>query len=284
MSTFHLPIKGDLRSLISQLRSLEGSSIEQAWLTEHHGPQAIINNPLLLIAHLAAQLPSLRFGTAVLPVRSWDIGRMIEDLSMLETVASGRFCIGLGARPAGSQPMQDDALRLEDAVRRVKEVIGPARTLMSTVSYDGWVNAAEAGCGVIGSPPIFGDAFARNRRAYCSALSASDQPRIARSVYVLVSDTPRKVMTPSFFIDESELSKLSESPGQAPSNSEKRLSSRLIAGPADVVERSLRALFQSGTTDLMCCLDIPNVSSQVKRHTLEVLSDIATRLADPNPA
>ncbi|MEM8767200.1 MAG: LLM class flavin-dependent oxidoreductase [Pseudomonadota bacterium] len=273
LSTFHLPLHQDHDLFMMQLEAVAAAGIEQVWFTEHHTPQSLINNPLMFIASLMHRLPTLSFGTAVLPVRLWDLDRLVEDLRLIEALHPGRTHIGLGARPAGSQPEADDEAKLIEAIAAVRAIVGETRVWTSTVAEAGWAFAAEQRCGVLASPPLEDETVPARCAIHRSLQGGNRDLQFARVVYVIVSERPAEVLTPSFFISAEELTALGR--GQVPpATAADRLSSRLIAGTEAAVLEQFEVLAESGVSHALCCLDLPGMNGAVRQRTVETLGEI----------
>lgn len=77
---------------------------ESAWLLEHHFSDYYPTpSPLLHMAHIAAHCPGLGLGTSVLVTPWYHPLRLAEEISMLNSMTSGRLHLGLGRGTAKSE-------------------------------------------------------------------------------------------------------------------------------------------------------------------------------------
>ena len=84
---------------------------DAVWLVEHHFSDYYPTpNPLMFLSHLAAAVPGMGLGTAVMVLPWYDPVRFAEDVAMLANLAKGPLCIGMGR---GTAKLEYDALRID---------------------------------------------------------------------------------------------------------------------------------------------------------------------------
>jgi alkanesulfonate monooxygenase SsuD/methylene tetrahydromethanopterin reductase-like flavin-dependent oxidoreductase (luciferase family) len=91
-------IAGLLDELAAEARAAEAAGFDAVLLPEFHqarGAGAVVS-PLLVLAHLAAEAPGIRVGTAVLAGPLHHPVRLAEDAIMLDHLTRGRLVLGLG--------------------------------------------------------------------------------------------------------------------------------------------------------------------------------------------
>ncbi|MGE0700443.1 MAG: LLM class flavin-dependent oxidoreductase [Hyphomicrobiaceae bacterium] len=99
------------REAIADAQYAQRLGYESVWLVEHHFSDYYPTpNPLMLLSHLAAAVPGMGLGTAVMVLPWYDPVRFAEDLAMLANVATGPLHIGMGR---GTAKLEYDALRID---------------------------------------------------------------------------------------------------------------------------------------------------------------------------
>ena len=84
---------------------------DAVWLVEHHFSDYYPTpNPLMFLSHLAAAVPGMGLGTAVMVLPWYDPVRFAEDVAMLANLAKGPLYIGMGR---GTAKLEYDALRID---------------------------------------------------------------------------------------------------------------------------------------------------------------------------
>jgi len=146
------------------------------WVIEHHFSDYYPTpNPLLLLAHVAAQCPGFGLGTAVLVLPWYNPLRLAEDIAMLQLLSSGPLHLGIGR---GTAKFEYDALGIpmEEARERFHECWDIIRTALAggKFTYDGKYNKIEV---PIELRPHLGD---RRPRFYGAVSSPSSSSIMAR--------------------------------------------------------------------------------------------------------
>ena len=98
-----------------------GLGYESAWFLEHHFTDYFPTpSPMLFMAHVAARLPALGLGTAVLVTPWYHPIRFAEEVAMLSVLARSELHLGLGR---GTAKLEYDAwgIDMEEARERFKE-------------------------------------------------------------------------------------------------------------------------------------------------------------------
>ena len=84
---------------------------DAVWIVEHHFSDYYPTpNPLMFLSHLAAAVPGMGLGTAVMVLPWYDPVRFAEDVAMLANLATGPLHIGMGR---GTAKLEYDALRID---------------------------------------------------------------------------------------------------------------------------------------------------------------------------
>jgi len=84
---------------------------DSAWFLEHHfSDYHPTPSPLLLMSHVAARLPDLSLGTAVLVLPWYHPLRLAEDIAMLNSLTRGTLHLGIGR---GTARMEYDAYNVD---------------------------------------------------------------------------------------------------------------------------------------------------------------------------
>ncbi|MFV0295264.1 MAG: LLM class flavin-dependent oxidoreductase [Hyphomicrobiaceae bacterium] len=94
---------------------------EAVWTVEHHFSDYYPTpNPLMFLSHLAAAVPGIGLGSAVMVLPWYDPVRFAEDVAMLASLARGPLYIGMGR---GTAKLEYDALRIDmnEARERFRE-------------------------------------------------------------------------------------------------------------------------------------------------------------------
>jgi len=109
------------RAAVVDARFAQELGYDSVWLVEHHFSDYYPTpNPLMMLSHLAASVPGMGLGTAVMVLPWYDPVRFAEDVAMLATLSEGRLDIGMGR---GTAKLEYDALRvpMEEARERFRE-------------------------------------------------------------------------------------------------------------------------------------------------------------------
>ena len=98
------------REAIADARLAQDLGFDAVWLVEHHFSDYYPTpNPLMFLSHLAAAVPGMDLGTAVMVLPWYDPVRFAEDVAMLSTLTTGELSIGMGR---GTAKLEYDALRV----------------------------------------------------------------------------------------------------------------------------------------------------------------------------
>lgn len=113
------------------IRALPGFGYTDVWSSETNGPDAF--TPLALAS---AWEPTLRLGTAIVPVFTRGPALLAMSAAALADAAPGRFVLGLGA---SSPAIVTDwnGLAFEAAYRRTRDVLRAVRTALAGERVDG---------------------------------------------------------------------------------------------------------------------------------------------------
>jgi alkanesulfonate monooxygenase SsuD/methylene tetrahydromethanopterin reductase-like flavin-dependent oxidoreductase (luciferase family) len=91
------PVEGKMTTQAERYRLIVESAVkaesvgfERVGLGEHHFTGHILPSPLLLLAAIAARTRTIRLGTSVTQLAALDPLRVVEDLSTLDVLSSGR--------------------------------------------------------------------------------------------------------------------------------------------------------------------------------------------------
>lgn len=107
---------------VDLIKLLDDIGFDEAWFGEHHsGGVELINDPMLFIAHVAAQTKTIRLGTGVISLPYHNPLWIADRLSLLDHLTRGRVMLGVGpgalatdAAMIGIQPHeQRDALDVD---------------------------------------------------------------------------------------------------------------------------------------------------------------------------
>jgi alkanesulfonate monooxygenase SsuD/methylene tetrahydromethanopterin reductase-like flavin-dependent oxidoreductase (luciferase family) len=99
------------REAISDARHAQDIGFDAVWLVEHHFSDYYPTpNPLMFLSHLAAAVPGMDLGTAVMVLPWYDPVRFAEDVAMLQSLTTGNLHLGLGR---GTAKLEYDAMRVD---------------------------------------------------------------------------------------------------------------------------------------------------------------------------
>lgn len=125
----HLPVNYNptyaLQRDVEIVQLMDAIGFDEAWFGEHHsGGAEPIGDPMLFIAHVAAQTKHIRLGTGVVSLPYHNPLWVADRLAMLDHLTRGRVMLGLGpgalatdAGMIGIHPSQQrDALEQDTAV------------------------------------------------------------------------------------------------------------------------------------------------------------------------
>ncbi|MGE0766016.1 MAG: LLM class flavin-dependent oxidoreductase [Hyphomicrobiaceae bacterium] len=99
------------REAIIDAQHAQQLGYDAVWLVEHHFSDYYPTpNPLMFLSHLAAAVPGMGLGTAVMVLPWYDPIRFAEDLAMVATLTTGPLHIGMGR---GTAKLEYDALRID---------------------------------------------------------------------------------------------------------------------------------------------------------------------------
>ncbi|MEM9038212.1 MAG: LLM class flavin-dependent oxidoreductase [Actinomycetota bacterium] len=275
-STFHLPaLTADRPSpaiddVLRIVTAADELGYHGAWITEHHGSDAAVSNPLLLLAHLAARTERIRLGTSVLPTPLWPTRRLVEDLTTCAQLLGDRLRIGLGQNATGRAAHADDADDFEAAAASVVARLPEQGLWEAAVTDDGIDRVIARGHHLICSPPL-GDLARVARLADRLHGLASGPRQLAATAFVVVHDDPTSAIDPSPAFSTAEIQHLDRS-AAPPTTDPERLASRLLAGPAPAIEAQLRAIAEAGVDEVLLCSDVSGTPIDAAMRTLTALA------------
>ncbi len=82
---------------VELVRLLDEIGFDEAWFGEHHsGGVELINDPMIFIAHVAAQTKHLRLGTGVVSLPYHNPLWVADRLALLDHLTRGRVMLGVG--------------------------------------------------------------------------------------------------------------------------------------------------------------------------------------------
>lgn len=82
---------------VELVRLLDTIGFDEAWFGEHHsGGVELINDPMIFIAHVAAQTKHLRLGTGVVSLPYHNPLWVADRLALLDHLTRGRVMLGVG--------------------------------------------------------------------------------------------------------------------------------------------------------------------------------------------
>jgi alkanesulfonate monooxygenase SsuD/methylene tetrahydromethanopterin reductase-like flavin-dependent oxidoreductase (luciferase family) len=107
------------REAVADARLAQEVGFDAVWLVEHHFSDYYPTpNPLMFLSHLAAAVPGMDLGTAVMVLPWYDPVRFAEDVAMLQTLMlGGNLHLGLGR---GTAKLEYDAMRVDMSEARVR--------------------------------------------------------------------------------------------------------------------------------------------------------------------
>ncbi|MEM9563310.1 MAG: LLM class flavin-dependent oxidoreductase [Actinomycetota bacterium] len=278
LSTFHLPAMAPERptrclpALLDVVEAADHLGYDSAWITEHHGGEHAVTNPLLVLVHLAARTANLRLGTAVLPAPLWPVDRLVEDLRTVDELLGDRLRIGIGRNATGRRPQPSDEEDFASLVRSLEPIVGAGRLWEAATTPDGVDRVIAGERNLLFSPPL------RRLEAIADAKSrlvGDGQRELAVTAFVLVDDDPAAAITPGRIFDQAELAALAET-GGPPTSDPSRIASRLIAGRPDVVRAWIDSLADAGVDELLLCTDLPGTSTSQAIDTLAALAPVTS--------
>ncbi|MFP5251078.1 MAG: LLM class flavin-dependent oxidoreductase, partial [Actinomycetes bacterium] len=105
------------RIALDQIELAERLGYRTAWVAQHHldRDEGGLPSPFVLLAAAAARTRRIRLGTAILTLAHEQPTRTAEDAAVLDTIAGGRFELGLGT---GGSPATLSAFGEDPAHRR----------------------------------------------------------------------------------------------------------------------------------------------------------------------
>ena len=171
------------------LRGISDAGFGGVWSAEGGGPDAF--TPL---AAAAAWSPSLRLGTAVVPVSTRGPGVLAQTAATLAELAPGRFTLGIGSSvPAhvsaiNGMPFERPYARVRDTLRFLRAVLGgQAAAPSGTVPVAGFRLARPPEIPpriIVGAlrPGMLDLAFREGDGAITNVLAADDLPKIVSAI------------------------------------------------------------------------------------------------------
>ena len=127
------------RQVVEDCRLGAELGYEAAWFLEHHFSDYYPTpSPLVFMAHIAAECPTLGLGTSVLVIPWYHPLRLAEEISMVNALTQGTLHIGMGR---GTAKMEYDAygVDMNEARARFAETWHIVETAMTgkPFTYDG---------------------------------------------------------------------------------------------------------------------------------------------------
>jgi len=112
---------GNPRDTADQVAGLEKAGLDQIWVAEPYGFDAVS-----LLGYLAAKTETVELGTGILNIYSRTPGALLQTAAGLDNVSQGRAIIGLGA--SGPQVIEGfHGLPYDKPMGRTREIIGLLR-------------------------------------------------------------------------------------------------------------------------------------------------------------
>ena len=146
--------------IANQARLAEEVGFDSVWVMDHlfiqrPGGRVLSHEPLVCLAHVAAQTARIRFGTLVLNHAFRHPGQLAREASALADAGGGRFVLGLGS---GWHRPEFDALGLpfDHRVGRLEEGFEPLSRLLKgerAGATGKWLRMSEASIAVTSPPP-----------------------------------------------------------------------------------------------------------------------------------
>ena len=121
---------------IDLFQRAEGMGLETGYLRHRH-LQAYLSAPLPFLAAVGQRTSTIRLGTALIPLRFENAGRLAEDIATTDLLTGGRLHIGMGSGYAAQDAVN---VRAYGEVGDIREQVN--RTLADVISFlDGEVVA-----------------------------------------------------------------------------------------------------------------------------------------------
>ena len=121
---------------VEQTRVAEELGFDIAWFAEHHfSNYCMCPSPLVMAAYFASQTESIRLGTACLVTPLYHPARMLEEIGMVDNLASGRLVVGLGSGYQNYEFERFD-VKLEKAKDMFRESLDIYEMAFSTNEYE----------------------------------------------------------------------------------------------------------------------------------------------------
>ena len=140
---------GQVDNFISAARLAADQGFGRYWLTWAHGM-----DPLVAIAIASRELPSMKFGTSVIPNVPFHPLALAMAAMTTSQVSQGRLTLGIGA---SHRPAVEDYYRLpwQPPIRRMREFLDVLLPLMQEgkASVDGQLIGCHVGLGIQAPPP-----------------------------------------------------------------------------------------------------------------------------------
>jgi alkanesulfonate monooxygenase SsuD/methylene tetrahydromethanopterin reductase-like flavin-dependent oxidoreductase (luciferase family) len=84
--------------MVEHVKLAEDMGFDTAWFAEHHfSNYCLCPSPLAMAIYMAPQTKRIRLGPAVVVAPLYQPLRMLEEISMLDTLSGGRLALGLGS-------------------------------------------------------------------------------------------------------------------------------------------------------------------------------------------
>ena len=128
-----LQYAGNPRETADQVATLEKAGLDQVWVAEPYGFDAVS-----LMGYLAAKTETVQIGAGILNIYSRTPGALLQTAAGLDNVSNGRAILGLGA--SGPQVIEGfHGMPYDKPLARTRELIEILRNGLrrETLSYDG---------------------------------------------------------------------------------------------------------------------------------------------------
>lgn len=149
-----------IADIADQAQRAEKLGFDSVWVMDHvfiqrSAGRVLAHDPMLCLAHVAAQTERITVGTLVLSHAFRHVAQLGREASALADSSRGRFVLGLGS---GWHRPEFDALGVpfDHSVARLEEALDPLQHLLrgEQVSTQGeWLRLSDASIAVTAPPP-----------------------------------------------------------------------------------------------------------------------------------
>jgi alkanesulfonate monooxygenase SsuD/methylene tetrahydromethanopterin reductase-like flavin-dependent oxidoreductase (luciferase family) len=116
----------------------EPLGFDSVWATEHHfSDYSMIPNPLQFLAHMAGKTQKVTLGAMVVVLPWHNPARLAGEISMLDNLSGGRFCLGMGR---GLGRLEFEGLGVDMSSSR--EVFDESASALLTALENGFIEAS----------------------------------------------------------------------------------------------------------------------------------------------